>query len=103
MLANRKSKQWFEEEIVRLSPSFRDLEETLDGLFRSRWITRDMERAEAFLTLYKAIREKSQIPEFRDPYNGMNKKKISDIDSFVEQYKTSIYTFVALIPEVSNG
>lgn len=103
MIANHKSKEWLEGEIEKDSPSFRDLSDAFESVFRSRWQTRDLEKAMAFLVLHKAITGKSQNPEFPDPSNGMVRKKIKDINEFVTNYSSSIYSFVRHIPEVMNG
>jgi hypothetical protein len=74
--------------------SLNDLNKGLDTIFRTRWITRDQERAAYFHELYSAILAKSQVPEFADPFNGMVRKKIKDLKEFTSQYSKSIYTFV---------
>lgn len=77
--------------------SLNDLNKGLDTIFRTRWITRDHERADYFHELYEAILGKSQVPEFADPFNGMVRKKIKDLKEFTSQYSNSIYAFVQYI------
>lgn len=102
MLANRNSKEWLVDRIDPQETPLHDLTQALDGVFRSRWQTRDLEKATAFTVLCKAIVSKSQTPEFPDPKNGMVRKKIKDINLFVTEYSDSIYSFVKHI-EVTNG
>lgn len=102
MMASRRDSAWLEGVIEKESPSFRDLSDAFEAVFRSRWQTRDLEKATAFTVLYKAIVCKSQTPEFPDPKNGMVRKKIKDINLFVAEYSDSIYSFVKHI-EVTNG
>ena len=99
MLAHRKGKEWLESQINPQETPLHDLMQALDCVFRSRWMTRDFERAVAFTVLEKAIRSKSQLAEFPDPNNGMIRKKIKDVNTFVTEYSNSIYSFIKFIPE----
>jgi len=93
-LQHRFSRKDFSTILHSMSYSLNDLNKGLDTIFRTRWMTRDQERADYFHELYASILAKSQFPEFADPFNGMARKKIKDLKEFISQYSQSIYTFV---------
>lgn len=96
-LQHRFSREDFSTILHSMFYSLNDLNKGLDTIFRTRWITRDHERADYFHELYEAILGKSQVPEFADPFNGMVRKKIKDLKEFTSQYSNSIYAFVQYI------
>ena len=80
-----------------------ELQAGFEYIFRSKFETRNKEKAILFVALYNMIRDKSQYPSFGDPFNGMVPKKVKDINEFINEYSNSIFSFVPYIKEVIDN
>lgn len=84
------------------NPTFRELENSLDYVIRSKKMTSNAEKAYCFYMIYYAIREKSQVPTYPDSKNGCQPKKINNLREFVEYNRNSVFEFIPELEKMLN-